>query len=214
MPALGAGDSGFESQHSDTFCTVNMVIFLRTCSQTADFWYTHRMNKHVKSFGVIIALGITIIILAAIWSAFRNGEAILLLPQNATNETIQDSSSASNNPESATGQNSPYQSGVATPNNLSDGQTVLLPMTITGMVPGNWFFEGSFPVFMKDQGGVPIAVALAQTTADWMTTDMIPFTVVLPVVSYTGPGTIVFQKDNPSGEPQFDASVTVNVVFQ
>ena len=171
------------------------------------------MNKHVKSFGVIIALGVIIIILATIWSVLRNGEAALLLPQEGVNETVQNSGELQNNQGSMT-QISLSQSSVAIPSNLSAGQTVSLPITITGTVPGNWFFEGSFPVFMRDQSGVPIAVALAQTTADWMTTDMIPFTVTLPVVSYQGPGTIVFTKDNPSGESQFDASVTLNVVFQ
>lgn len=172
------------------------------------------MNKHVKSFGVIIALGIVIIIIATIWSVLRNGEAAILLPQGSDSGSVQISDELQNNQGAIIGQSSTNQSSVATPSNLSAGQTISLPMTISGTVPGNWFFEGSFPVFVRDQSGVPIAVALAQTTADWMTTNMIPFTVTLPVVNYQGPGTIVFTKDNPSGEPQFDASVTVNVVFQ
>ena len=164
------------------------------------------MNKHVQTTAVIIGLGMVIIVVAIVWLVIRNGNNTLILePTNTNNEQVVPATTTSNEGASpATG---------AVPTNLSNGQTVSLPLTINGTVPGNWFFEGSFPVFLKDANGTQIAVALAQTTEDWMTTNIIPFTVTLPAINYQGAGTVVFTKDNPSGEPQFDASVTVNVIF-
>lgn len=98
--------------------------------------------------------------------------------------------------------------------NLTNGDSVQLPFTVNGEVKGNWFFEASFPVFIKDQNGNQLGYGLASSPQDWMTANMIPFSVTLPTVNYTGPGTIVFQKDNPSGEPQFDASLIVPVTIQ
>lgn len=164
------------------------------------------MNKHVQSTAIIIGLGAVIIAAAIIWLVVRgnnNGAAPAPIAPNQEQVT----------PDATTTDGGNSGAAVAAPSNLSEGQTVSLPLMVTGTVPGNWFFEGSFPVFLKDANGTQIAVALAQTTSDWMTTDTIPFTVTLPLINYHGAGSVVFTKDNPSGEPQFDASVTVNVIF-
>ncbi len=97
--------------------------------------------------------------------------------------------------------------------NVVSGQGITLPYTVTGTI-GGWFFEGSFPVFMKDANGTQIGVGLASSSQDWMTANPIPFSVTLPASVYTGPGTLVFTKDNPSGESQYDDSFVVPVVFQ
>jgi len=96
--------------------------------------------------------------------------------------------------------------------NLVQGQTIHTPITVTGM-KGGWFFEGSFPVYMKDSAGNQIGVGLATSTQDWMTANPIPFSVTLPATNYTGPGTLVFHNDNPSGEPQNDDWYIVNVIY-
>lgn len=96
--------------------------------------------------------------------------------------------------------------------NLAQGQTIHTPFTVTGM-KGGWFFEGSFPVFMKDNAGNQIGVGLATSTQDWMTANPIPFSVTLPATNYTGPGTLMFHNDNASGEPQNDDWYVVNVIF-
>lgn len=97
---------------------------------------------------------------------------------------------------------------------LSARDSVMLPTTIAGTVVGNWFFEGSFPVFIKDTNGATIATGLASSTSDWMTTNHIPFSVTLPTVNYHGPATIVFQKDNPNDDPNLDANFTIAVTLQ
>lgn len=168
------------------------------------------MNKHVKSFGVIIGLGLLVMLVAIIWSTLKVGQF------NDQSQVQVPNANQNQNPAQNSAQNpgqDPAPAAVVVPANLVNGQTVTLPMTVTGTVPGNWFFEGSFPVIMKDANGNQIGVALAQSSEDWMTTNIIPFSVMLPVTNYQGPGTITFKKDNPSGEPQFDAEMVVNVVF-
>lgn len=167
------------------------------------------MNKHIQSTVVITGLATVVIVAAIILLVVRgnnsNNNGAVPAPNVPNQAQVTTSSTATNGGNSGV--------AVAVPSNLVEGQIVSLPLIVSGMVPGNWFFEGSFPVVLKDTNGTQIAVALAQTTSNWMTTDMIPFTVTLPLVNYHGSGSVVFIKDNPTGESQFDASVTVNVVF-
>lgn len=94
------------------------------------------------------------------------------------------------------------------------GATVGSPLTISGRARGTWYFEASFPVKLLDGNGNQIAIAPAQAQGEWMTEDFVPFSVTL---TYTKPatpnGTLILQKDNPSGEPQFDASIFIPVNF-
>ncbi len=184
MPALGAGDSGFESLHPD-----NSLI-----GKTFSVVYCKYMNKHSRSIVTILLLGGVVIGIALV-SAIIWGQKRAIAPQE---EQVQQSIVSS--------------SGKLVVDNLTQNQVVTLPMVVTGTVQ-TWFFEGSFPVLLKDANGSQLAVALASSPVDWMTADPIPFIVTLPAVNYTGPGTITFKKDNPSGEPQFDDELVVNVVF-
>lgn len=155
-------------------------------------------NKNTRIFGVILLLVVVVVIVGIIIrSSWKVGQ----------NPTVP----STNQAQALVG--TTVKGGQITIDNLSQNQTVQLPMTVTGVVAG-WFFEGSFPVFMKDSNGNQIGVGLASSSQDWMTANPIPFSVTLPTMNYTGPGTLVFTKDNPSGEPQFDDSYTVNVVFQ
>jgi hypothetical protein len=154
-------------------------------------------TKHIKSFGTIIILGIVTIIVAIVITTLREPvvmDQVLGIDPLAEQPAV-------------------ISVGNITIDNLVQNQVITTPMTITGTVKV-WFFEGSFPVFVKDSNGNQLAVALASSPVDWMTADPIPFTVTIPAINYQGPGTITFQKDNPSGEPQFDEQVVVNVVFE
>lgn len=153
------------------------------------------MNKHTRSVVTIVLLG-AIIVTIALVGVLLLGQKKALEPQGEP--VVQSLVSPS---------------GKLTIDNLAQNQNITLPMTITGTVQG-WFFEGSFPVFMKDSNGNQIGVGLASSSQDWMTANPIPFSVTLPTVNYTGQGILVFTKDNPSGEPQFDDSYVVPVVFQ
>lgn len=72
-----------------------------------------------------------------------------------------------------------------------------------------WYFEASFPVEVLDKDGKMIAQAPAQAQGDWMTSEFVPFKVTIKVPdSYIGKATLVLKKDNPSGLPENDASMS------
>jgi hypothetical protein len=82
------------------------------------------------------------------------------------------------------------------------GDKVASPLEIHGQARGNWYFEASFPIKIKDSTGKELGVAVAQAQGDWMTTDFVPFTAILQFQAPTAAtGTIYFEKDNPSGLP-------------
>lgn len=88
------------------------------------------------------------------------------------------------------------------------------PLTVTGEARGNWYFEASFPVKILDANDKQLGVGIAQAQGEWMTTNFVPFsTTVNFSVSTTQMGTIVFQKDNPSGLPEHDAQVRIPIRF-
>ncbi|MFZ2049261.1 MAG: Gmad2 immunoglobulin-like domain-containing protein [Minisyncoccia bacterium] len=85
--------------------------------------------------------------------------------------------------------------------------------SIMGKARGNWYFEASFPVVLLDKDGQVLAQGAAQAQGNWMTTEFVPFKIVLKVTNnnYIGKGTLVLKKDNPSGDSSRDASVSFNI---
>lgn len=99
--------------------------------------------------------------------------------------------------------------------NPTQGQKVSSPLTITGEARGNWYFEASFPVEIRDSSGQVLAQASAQAKGDWMTTDFVPFraTLTFPAQTSGSTGTLILRKDNPSGDPARDQSISIPVTF-
>lgn len=95
------------------------------------------------------------------------------------------------------------------------GQTISSPLTIKGLAPNSWFFEGSFPVKLIASNGKELFVTVAQAQTDWMKPGLIPFTTKLDFVMPAGveQGVLVFKADNPSGLPENDKSVEMTVKF-
>lgn len=91
------------------------------------------------------------------------------------------------------------------------------PLTIKGEARGFWFFEASFPVKLLDVNGKEITLdpPYIMTSNEWMTENFVPFesthTFEKP---QTATGTLILQKDNPSGLPQHDDSVSIPVRFE
>lgn len=89
------------------------------------------------------------------------------------------------------------------------------PLVINGQAVGNWFFEASFPIKVIDAGGAVLGTGVAQAQGEWMTTSLVPFTAEIKFSpGNSSNGYIVFEKDNPSGLPQNDASIKVPVKFK
>lgn len=100
---------------------------------------------------------------------------------------------------------------VATP---GPGEEVTSPFTVKGEARGYWFFEASFPVKLLDGNGKEITVGIAQAQKEWMTTDFVPFSATLTFAKpSTEKGTLVFEKDNPSGLPEHADALRIPIVF-
>ena len=94
------------------------------------------------------------------------------------------------------------------------GDAITSPLHIKGGAKGNWFFEANLPVVLKDQSGQVLAQQGLHAIGNWMTTDYVEFD---ETISFTSPGpeygTLTISKDNPSGDPQNDASFVVPLLF-
>jgi hypothetical protein len=87
------------------------------------------------------------------------------------------------------------------------------PLVVRGEARG-WYFEGSFPVELKDANGEVIATGIARAESDWMTDAFVPFAATLDFSApKTATGILTLKKDNPSGLSQYDDSVSVPVKF-
>jgi hypothetical protein len=88
------------------------------------------------------------------------------------------------------------------------------PVTIKGSARGSWYFEAVFPVSLRDANGTEIATGTAHADGDWMTDNYVPFTATLTFSKpATATGTLILQKDNPSGLPANDKSLSIPVTF-
>lgn len=100
-------------------------------------------------------------------------------------------------------------------NQPQPGETIASPVRIAGEARGNWYFEASFPISLYDGSGKLLAQMPAQAQGEWMTTEFVPFSVDMsfPLPS-TATGTLVLEKDNPSGLPENAAQVSIPVKFE
>lgn len=84
--------------------------------------------------------------------------------------------------------------------------------SITGKAKGTWYFEGSFPVEVRDLKGALIANSIAKAEGEWMTTNAVPFTASVTIPqAYTGGVMVILKNDNPSGMPENDRSISFPV---
>lgn len=94
------------------------------------------------------------------------------------------------------------------------GATIASPLGIQGEAVGNWYFEASFPITLKDANGNVLANAPAQAIGNWMTTDFVPFSAVLTFSTPSTPtGMLILQNDNPSGDPAMSKQIEIPVKF-
>lgn len=88
------------------------------------------------------------------------------------------------------------------------------PLVISGEARGTWFFEATFPIKLLDADGMAIAVGHASAGSDWMTTEFVPFGATFEFTApSTATGTLVLEKDNPSGLAEHDDAIRIPVRF-
>jgi len=92
--------------------------------------------------------------------------------------------------------------------------TITSPLVIKGKARGYWFFEASFPIRLYDDNGELLATAIAQAQDDWMTEEFVPFAAELKFENpKTEKGTLVLEKDNPSGLQENADELKMPIVF-
>ena len=99
--------------------------------------------------------------------------------------------------------------------NPRPNQVITSPLAITGQARGYWFFEASFPVKLLDENGNMLAVAIATARDEWMTEEFVAFEAELEFDAPAGKnGTLILEKDNPSGLPQNADELRIPVKFK
>ncbi len=162
------------------------------------------MNKILG--GLVFVLVIAVAILA--W---------LLFVQTAHAPTTQEPLPTQKNtevPTSTSDTPAPLHERVHVTSPLSGG-TVGKTFGLTGDAPGNWFFEATFPIQVRDPQGNVIAHAHGNAIGDWMTTEQVKFATTVSIeTNYTGQATLIIMKDNPSGLPEKDDSLEIPIVVK
>ncbi|OGG55984.1 hypothetical protein A3D71_03810 [Candidatus Kaiserbacteria bacterium RIFCSPHIGHO2_02_FULL_55_20] len=149
-------------------------------------------------WGIIILLFIVIVVLA--WVLFA-------MPARVEAPT------ATSTPPAATSTQPLSASVVVT--SPKANSTVGNIFVVSGSAPGPWYFEASFPIKIVDKDNNFIGQGIAQAQGEWMTTDLVTFTATVTLDgTYSGPATVVLLRDNPSGMPENDDSVSIPVVIQ
>lgn len=109
--------------------------------------------------------------------------------------------------------------------NASSGMIIVetpTPLSVTGKefsvigkARGTWFFEASFPVEVLDKDGKTLATGIAQAQSDWMTTELVGYKANISIpTSYIGKATLILKKDNPSGMPEHEASISFPITIE
>jgi len=99
--------------------------------------------------------------------------------------------------------------------NFKLNQIIESPLIISGEARGTWYFEASFPVKIFDDDNNLLGSVTAQAQSDWMTEDFVPFNALLVFsTSTTEKGTLVLQKDNPSGMLENADELRILVYFK
>ena len=98
--------------------------------------------------------------------------------------------------------------------NPKQNQLITSPLKVEGQALGSWFFEASLPVKLVDANNQVIVSHYGTALDDWMTEKPVKFSSDLVFSTNATSGFLIISKDNPSGLPQNDASISVPVRFK
>ena len=95
-------------------------------------------------------------------------------------------------------------------------EIVSSPLEIEGEARGNWFFEGQFPIqLIGETDHDLIAQGIARAQGEWTTNDFVPFKATLEFAQPKATiGTLILEKDNPSGLPANAGHIKIPVRFR
>lgn len=118
----------------------------------------------------------------------------------------------------------PAPSGTATPTTQPDTNTPIIiepkenskvtsPLTVRGIVPPGWMFEGVFPIKLVDSNNNLISQAQAKedVPGSWQSSVPAYFTATLTFTTKAKFGFIVLENDNPSGDPENSKNYQIKI---
>jgi hypothetical protein len=96
------------------------------------------------------------------------------------------------------------------------GALVASPLRVRGRARGIWFFEGDFPIVLKDIEGHVIAQGFASAVTNWMTDEFVPFegSIAFKTTTACDRGMLILKKDNPTDRPELDDETALPVFFK
>lgn len=163
-----------------------------------------KLNKYTLS-----AIAFVLIIVSAMLIIFRTDK-----PAVTPDKSPESQSPTAQTDEEVEKEIKTQKSDLIRIENLKSGDEISSPLEISGKARGGWYFEASFPIIIVDENGKELGVAIATAEGDWMTEELVPFTATLNFdPGESKEGKIIFQKDNPSGLPEFDDSLEIPVKF-
>jgi len=155
----------------------------------------------------VIGLGVLLIAVLAYVALTALGPVTTDTDSTATTTPQEDTSTTTEPVESP--------SGTIRVSSPQPGQTVGIPLELSGEARGYWFFEATAPVVVTNWDGLIIGEGYITADDDWMTQEYVPFSgsinYSLPADSYSATGTIIFQKANPSDLPENDDAFEIRV---
>jgi hypothetical protein len=87
--------------------------------------------------------------------------------------------------------------------------------SVIGKARGPWYFEATFLLQVVAENGTVLATTPVHAQGDWMVTGFVPFKADITIpASYTGKAIIILKKDNPSGDPARDASLSIPITVE
>jgi|SRR3989344_7786207 len=95
------------------------------------------------------------------------------------------------------------------------GSVVGKTFNVLGEASGNWYFEASFPIQVRDANDNVIGRSHANALSNWMTTKQVGFTATVNIDgNYSGPATLILLRDNPSGLPENDDALEISIFIK
>jgi len=107
---------------------------------------------------------------------------------------------------------SPADPGTLTVESIKPQDLVAKRFVVSGEAYSAWFEEGKMPAEVVDPKGNELWIGYAITNGDWTTDATIPFSMQVDVGHYAGPATVVIHRDNPSGDPAYDKSISIPII--
>ncbi|RYZ21377.1 MAG: hypothetical protein EOO16_13275 [Chitinophagaceae bacterium] len=92
---------------------------------------------------------------------------------------------------------------------LERGDELRPGQVIVGKARGFFFHEAQFTLRLFDSSGRQLAAAPATAEGEWMTTNWVTFMGSLRWKNYSGAGTLVYEKANPSGDAERDRQFAI-----